>query len=416
MDLAEIMKYKARRRKEIEDEKKKQKLLDQQMFNTTQNPTTKKRKLTAPDEFVNEDAHDTSTIRQPNVKRTHVQPKTQFLNREVQHFVEVNQQQHQFQDLSGLATNEEYAHYLQGNGEDYANQVLKISPFDESHSEDTITSFPVNFKEWSQTTNVQESTSQGELAHPNHQILLNLKAHTQQERIQAYEEDRDPTLLPPCELSNDGEWVQFEDTSQRSTSKHHDRQALALLNSFQLKDDRDSAIFTTQYMTTVEEMNNSENKFFQDEVENRILTEAIVHSTDQVNTQDATINSQEKFCPQQILQKTPTDSFVETNYDMNTHPGNEYGQHQISHKHMEAEVSPLPHPNELPRISENPDMGNGTIFKKETEECMKIFLQECSSMYIPRTETRFHADVLFYYKWSTQNQMEKKRRKMPTFC
>ena len=68
----------------------------------------------------------------------------------------------------------------------------------------------------------------------------------------------------------------------------------------------------------------------------------------------------------------------------------------------------------LPRFSP-PELGHGTIFQKETEENMKIFLADCIALGIPRCKHQFLIDLKFYYEWSTCRNLEKARNKAPVF-
>ena len=86
-----------------------------------------------------------------------------------------------------------------------------------------------------------------------------------------------------------------------------------------------------------------------------------------------------------------------------------------SAEQIQSNDCPLKSLEDLPNVSSNPDMGQGTIFMKKTEEDMKNFLNDCSNLCIPRTQTQFTADLLYYYKWSTYRNIERKRKKTPTF-
>ena len=80
-----------------------------------------------------------------------------------------------------------------------------------------------------------------------------------------------------------------------------------------------------------------------------------------------------------------------------------------------TELSPLPLTTNLPLVSDNPEMGHGTIFPKTAENNMKMYLNDCSMLYIPKTQTQFHTEILFYYKWSTCRNIEKRRKTLPKF-
>ena len=87
----------------------------------------------------------------------------------------------------------------------------------------------------------------------------------------------------------------------------------------------------------------------------------------------------------------------------------------LSEEGMSEEISPLSNADSLPPMAPSPDMGHGTIFKKSSEKEMKLYLQECNALYVPRSQPEFRQDLHFYYKWSTMKKLEKRHTRRPVF-